>query len=313
MKDEWHEPVLIEETLAILAPRSGGLYLDATLGGGGHAEAILAASSPAGRLIGLDRDPGAIEHARRRLAPFGERFELHELNFAELDEVPALRDPSPRLAGAVFDLGVSSAQIDDLARGFSYRQDAPMDMRMGPRGEPARDLLTRADLSTLTRIISQYGEERHARRIARAILREQAREPITTTGRLRTIVEAAVPASSHRLKSVARVFQALRIAVNDELAALEQGVRKCVERLEDGARLVVIAYHSLEDRIVKRYFRELAEDCVCPPGLPVCRCDKRAEAAILTRRPLRPAEAEVVSNPRARSALLRAIERKRAA
>jgi 16S rRNA (cytosine1402-N4)-methyltransferase len=308
----YHEPVLVREAVDILRPRSEGLYLDATVGGAGHAEAILAASSPGGRLVGLDQDPAAIEHARQRLAPYGNRVELHLLNFADLDEVPMLAEPGPRLTGALFDLGVSSTQIDDLARGFSYRQDAPLEMRMGPRGDSARDLLSRADLDDLTMILRDYGEERHARKIARAILREREREPIATTGRLRAIVEAAVPASSHKLKSVARVFQALRIAVNDELIALEQGLVKCVERLEDGARLAVIAYHSLEDRIVKRYFRELARDCVCPPDFPICRCDARAEAAILTPKPVRPSPTEVAANPRARSALLRAIERRSA-
>ncbi len=313
MTDAWHEPVLLRETIELLRARSGGLYLDATLGGGGHAEALLDASSPAGRLIALDQDPAALEHAARRLARFGDRAKLYNVNFAELDDVSALADPGPRLAGAVFDLGVSSAQIDEMARGFSYRQDAPLDMRMGPRGVPARDLLARADLSDLTRIFSEYGEERHARRIARAIVRERERESIATTGQLREIVEGAVPASSHRLKSVARVFQALRIAVNDELRSLQRGLEKCVERLEDGARLVVIAYHSLEDRIVKRFFRELAEDCICPPDFPVCRCDARSEALILTRKPVRPSPSEVAANPRARSALLRAIERRHAA
>lgn len=306
----YHEPVLLAEALALLEPRSGGVYLDATLGGGGHAEAILRASSPAGRLIGLDQDPHAIEAAGERLASYRDRIELHPINFADLDEVPALAEPEPRLAGALFDLGVSSAQIDDLARGFSYRQDAPLDMRMGPRGEPARDMLSRADLDALARIFRDYGEERHARRIARAIVRERERDAIVTTGQLRAIVEAAVPASGHTLKSVARVFQALRIAVNDELGALERGLTRCVERLEDGARLVVIAYHSLEDRIVKRYFRELALDCVCPPGLPVCLCGKQTEAVLLTRKPVRPGADELVANPRARSARLRAIERR---
>lgn len=295
----------------MLRPRTGGIYLDGTVGGGGHAEAILEASSPDGRLIGLDRDPAAIAHARRRLARFGDRVELLVANFAEIDRTPGLEEA--RFDGALLDLGVSSAQIDEMARGFSYRQDAPLDMRMGPRGEPARDVLSRADFDTLAEILRTYGEERHARAIARAIVRERDREPIVTTGRLRAVVEAAVPASGHPLKSVARVFQALRIVVNDELSALEAGLLLCVERLEDGARLVVIAYHSLEDRIVKHRFRELASDCVCPPDFPVCRCDKVAEAEILTSRPIRPGESEVATNPRSRSARLRAIERRRAA
>ena len=311
--DGWseHEPVLLSETISLLEPRSDGLYLDGTLGGGGHAEAILEASTPDGRLIGLDRDPRAIERSRIRLARFGDRVELHERNFATLAESPELA--AVRLDGALLDLGVSSAQIDEKARGFSYQQDAPLDMRMGPRGEPARDLLARADIDDLTEIIRRYGEERHARRIALAIGRERERQPIETTGRLREIVERTVPRSEHPLKSVARVFQALRIAVNEELESLSSGLPQIVERLVDGGRLAVISYHSLEDRIVKRYFRELATDCVCPPGLPVCRCDKRSEAVILTRRPLTPEPAESERNPRARSARLRAIERRAAA
>ena len=311
--DGWseHEPVLLSETISLLEPRSNGLYLDGTLGGGGHAEAILDASSPAGRLIGLDRDPRAIERSRIRLARFGDRVELHERNFATLAESPELA--AVRLDGALLDLGVSSAQIDEKARGFSYQQDAPLDMRMGPRGEPARDLLARADIDELTEIIRRYGEERHARRIALAIVRGRERRSIETPGRLRAIVERAVPRSEHPLKSVARVFQALRIAVNEELESLSSGLPQIVERLVEGARFVVISYHSLEDRIVKHYFRDLAIDCICPPGLPVCRCDKRSEAVILTHRPLTAAPAETERNPRARSARLRAIERRAAA
>ncbi|HUF88718.1 MAG TPA: 16S rRNA (cytosine(1402)-N(4))-methyltransferase RsmH [Gemmatimonadota bacterium] len=310
---EWsgHEPVLLSESIELLTPRSDGLYLDGTLGGGGHAEAILEIASPGGRLIGLDRDPRAIEHARGRLARFADRIELYEMDFAEIANAPELA--SARLDGALLDLGVSSPQIDEMARGFSYQRDAPLDMRMGPRGEPARDLLARADIEDLTDIIRRYGEERHARRIALAIARERDRHPIETTGRLREIVERTVPRSEHALKSVARVFQALRIAVNDELEALSTGLPQIVERLVEGARLVVISYHSLEDRIVKRYFRELAADCVCPPDFPVCRCDKRSEAVVLTPRPVRPGPEEAERNPRARSARLRAIERRLAA
>ena len=311
--DGWseHEPVLLSETISLLEPRSNGLYLDGTLGGGGPGVAIVVASSPAGRVLGLERDPRVIERSRIRLARFGDRVELHERNFATLAESPELA--AVRLDGALLDLGVSSAQIDEKARGFSYQQDAPLDMRMGPRGEPARDLLARADIDELTEIIRRYGEERHARRIALAIVRERERLSIETTGRLREIVERGVPRSEHPLKSVARVFQALRIAVNEELESLSSGLPQIVERLVEGARFVVISYHSLEDRIVKHYFRDLAIDCICPPGLPVCRCDKRSEAVILTHRPLTAAPAETERNPRARSARLRAIERRAAA
>lgn len=305
----YHDPVLVEETIELLRPRSDGVYLDGTLGGGGHAEAILRASAPSGRVIGIDRDPAALAFAERRLAGYRNRFEAIEANFAEVAKHPELADR--RFDGAVLDLGVSSAQIDELARGFSYRQDAPLDMRMGPRGEPARDLLARAELSDLVRILRDYGEERHARSIARAIVREREREPIETTGRLREIVESAVPASAHPLKSVARTFQALRIEINDELRFLRVGLEAISERLVDGARFVVIAYHSLEDRIVKRFFRELETDCVCPPDLPVCGCDAERRAKLVVRRPIRPSDEEIACNPRARSARLRAVERTR--
>lgn len=307
--DGFHEPVLLKEAIELLDPRDGGINLDCTVGGGGHAEAILEASAPTGRLIGLDRDPAAIEHARRRLARFGDRVELHRTNFAELDRIPSLEGRI--LDGALLDLGVSSRQIDDMARGFGYRQDAPLDMRMGPRGEPARDWLSRADFDTLADVLRKYGEERHARRIARAIVREREREPIETTGRLRSIVEAAIPRGDPPIKSVARVFQAIRIVVNDELGSLERGLELVFDRLKGGGRMVVIAYHSLEDRIVKRTFRDLAADCVCPPDFPVCRCDAVSEARILTRRPVVATQEETEANPRARSAKLRAVERRR--
>lgn len=302
--------MLLEETIEWLAPTSPGTYLDGTLGGGGHAEAILRASSPEGRLIGLDRDPEAARHAAERLAGFGDRVEIHVANFADVDEVLAF---DARLDGALLDLGVSSRQIDEMARGFSYQQDAPLDMRMGPRGEPARDWLSRAEFSDLVRVLKDYGEEKHARSIARAIVRERERDPIETTGRLREIVEGAVPKSGHPLKSVARVFQAIRIQVNDELGSLERGLERIRDRLVDGGRLVVIAYHSLEDRIVKHTLREWANDCVCPPDFPVCRCDAVAEVVVLTRKPVRATAREIESNPRARSARLRAAARRRAA
>jgi 16S rRNA (cytosine1402-N4)-methyltransferase len=252
-----------------------------------------------------------VDEARRRLARFGDRVEIHNANFAEVDRTPGIERET--LDGALLDLGVSSAQIDDEARGFSYRQDAPLDMRMGPRGEPVREWLSRAELSEIQRVLREYGEEREAYRIARAIVRERERAPIETTGHLRAIVEAAVPASGHPLKSVARVFQALRILVNDELGALARGLELATTALRPGGRLVVIAYHSLEDRMVKRFFRELAADCVCPPDFPVCRCDKRAEVDVLTKRPVVASAREIETNPRARSARLRAAEKKRAA
>jgi 16S rRNA (cytosine1402-N4)-methyltransferase len=242
---------------------------------GGHAEAILDASSPGGRLIGLDQDPRAIEYARRRLERFGDRVELYELNLSEIDETPELA--GRRLDGALLDLGVSSPQIDEKARGFSYQQDAPLDMRMGPRGEPARDLLTRADIDELTDVIRRYGEERHARRIALAIIRERDRYPIRTTGRLREVVEQAVPRSEHPLKSVARVFQALRIAVNAELEALSSvfhrsSIDSRMVRDWSSSRIT----RSRSDR--EAIFRELA----------TIACARRISRSAATSGPMRP-------------------------
>lgn len=305
-----HKPVLLSDVIRFLAPKAGGIYLDGTLGGGGHAQAILA-SAPAVRLIGIDRDPQAIEAASQRLAPFGERFVAVQANFRELDRV--LDDLNVDLVdGILLDLGVSSHQLDRAERGFRYQSDAPLDMRMGPDApKTAAELLATLPVEEIARILREYGEERFADRIARFIAQERAVRPITTSEQLVAIVKAAIPARARRTgpHPARRTFQALRIAVNDELGALKEGLEAGTRRLRPGGRLVVISFHSLEDRIVKHFFQEESRGCTCPPELVVCQCGKRPRIKILTRRPVLPDEAEVRANPRARSAKLRAAER----
>jgi S-adenosyl-methyltransferase MraW len=305
-----HKPVLLSEVIRFLAPRAGGVYLDCTLGGGGHAQAILA-SAPAVRLIGIDRDPQAVEAASRRLAPFGERFVAVQANFRELDRVLDERNVD-LVDGILLDLGVSSHQLDRAERGFRYQSDAPLDMRMGPDApKTAAELLATLPVEEIARILREYGEERFADRIARFIDQERAVRPITTSEQLVAIVKAAIPARARRTgpHPARRTFQALRIAVNDELGALKEGLEAGTRRLRRGGRLVVISFHSLEDRIVKRFFQEESRGCTCPPELAVCQCGKKPRIKILTRRPVLPDEAEVRANPRARSAKLRAAER----
>jgi 16S rRNA (cytosine1402-N4)-methyltransferase len=287
----FHQPVLLAEVLAHLAPRPGGVYVDATVGGGGHAEAILQASGPDGVLVGIDQDQAALAAAAERLAPYESRVRLLHGNFADLDAL--LGDL--RADGILFDVGVSSAQLDDPRRGFAYRSDAPLDMRMDrERPTTAYHLVNGLDRGELTDILRRYGEERWAARIADFIVRARRREPIATTGQLVDIVRAAVPARARRGPDhpARRTFQALRIAVNGELDALTAGLRAAVGHLRSGGRLVVIAFHSLEDRIVKQTLRALAAEGGC---------------TLLTRKPVRPGPDEVAANPRSRSARLRAL------
>jgi 16S rRNA (cytosine1402-N4)-methyltransferase len=288
----------------MLAPERGGLYVDATLGAGGHAEAILE-RGPRARLLGLDRDAEALDGARRRLARFGDRVELVEANFADLEEVLADR---PDADGILADLGVSSMQLDQARRGFSFRRDGPLDMRMGRDGRTAADIVATASAEELTRIFREWGEERMAAKIARGIVRERTREPIQTTRQLARIV-AAEKGGREKIDPATRVFQALRIEVNQELSALARFLTAAVARLNGGGRLAVISYHSLEDRIVKDAFRRDSGVCLCPPRLPQCVCGARAALRVLTRRPLRPSESEQRRNPRSRSAKLRVVEK----
>lgn len=306
-----HEPVMLAEVLAVLAPRPGGLYVDGTLGAGGHAAAVLAASAPGGRLLGLDRDPSALELAGARLAEFGDRVALKRASFDRMGEV--MREMGWDAAdGILLDLGVSSMQLDQAGRGFSFRQDAPLDMRMGPEGQSAAELLAAADERELSRLFKLYGEEPFARVIARSLVRARAAGPIATTGRLAGLVEAALPAAERRkrkLHPATQVFQALRIAVNDEIGRLERFLADVDGLLAPGGRVAVISYHSLEDRPVKRALAGLARPCLCPPRLAVCACGKKPLVRLLTPKALRPTDEEVAANPRARSARLRAAER----
>jgi len=304
VSDAPHTPVLVREVVELLAPERGGFFVDATVGAGGHAEAILERGADA-RLLGLDRDAEALETARRRLARFGARAELLEANFTDLEEVLADR---PHADGILADLGVSSMQLDEARRGFSFRREGPLDMRMGRDGRTAADIVATASAEELTRIFREWGEERMAAKIARGIVRERTRGPIQTTRQLARIV-AAEKSGREKIDPATRVFQALRIEVNQELTALARFLAAAVARLNGGGRVAVISYHSLEDRIVKDVFKRDSGVCLCPPRLPQCVCGAHAALRVLTRRPLRPSESEQRRNPRSRSAKLRVAEK----
>jgi 16S rRNA (cytosine1402-N4)-methyltransferase len=297
---EYHEPVMVAEVLSYLQPERGGLYFDGTLGGGGHSEAILAAS-PTSRIRGVDQDAEALKVAGRRLERFGERVELVHANYvgaAEVGDEP--------LAGALLDLGVSSHQIDVESRGFSFRRGVALDMRMdATRGRTAAELLNELPERELADIFYQYGEERRSRRLAAEIVRRRTASPFTTSDDLVAVMHRAL-GSRLDTQDRARIFQALRIAVNAELDVLERALPVLRERLAPAGVFVVLSYHSLEDRLVKDAFREWSRSCICPPGLPICVCRGHALGETLTRKPVRAGEAEVAANPRARSALLRA-------
>jgi 16S rRNA (cytosine1402-N4)-methyltransferase len=301
-----HRPVLLLETLKFLAPEQGGLFVDGTVGLGGHSEAILN-SSPNTRVLGMDLDPEALEYSRTRLEAYGDRFQAVHANFRELAAVLESRnEQSPQ--GILVDLGVSSLQFDSAQRGFSFRFDAPLDMRMNPlSGETAAELLQHLSESEIANIIFRFGEERHSRRIARRIVERRERGiPVGTTKELAELVEHAV--GGRRAKQIhpaTRTFQALRIAVNQELDGLAEFVDTAIELLSPDGRFAAISFHSLEDRVVKQEFRRLSGVCQCPPRLPVCECGARKVIEILTKRPIVPGEEEVEENPRARSAKLR--------
>jgi 16S rRNA (cytosine1402-N4)-methyltransferase len=300
---------MVAATLEWLGSARGGLFIDATVGLGGHAEALLEAS-PDVRLVGLDRDPHALERAGRRLARFGSRARLEHANFHHFAQALAALDVHGGLAGVLADLGVSSLQLETPGRGFSFRHAGPLDMRMGLSNVTAADLVNQASEGELERIIRDYGEERQARRIARAIARVREERPIETTDELRRLIhEVKGPRAvrEERIDPATRVFQALRIAVNEELAGLEQFLREAVDLLESDGRLVVISYHSLEDRIVKNTLRDLARGEIDPV---TGRSHSESQLIeVLTRKPLRPSEEEVEENPRSRSARLRAARR----
>lgn len=299
-----HTPVLLQEVVAWLDPGRGGFFVDATLGAGGHAEALLERGSEI-RLLGLDRDPAALVLAGRRLARFGPRVELVEANFSEIGRVLEGRPPPD---GMLADLGVSSMQLEEAGRGFSFRREGPLDMRMSPNGPSAADIVATASAEELTRIFREYGEEWMAAKISRVIVTERARVPITNTRQLARIV-AGAKGTRGKIDPATKVFQALRIEVNQELVALSRFLAAAVTRLNAGGLLAVIAYHSLEDRIVKEAFRRDAGICLCPPKLPLCVCGARRVLKVLTRRPIVPSAAEVRANPRSRSARLRVAEK----
>jgi len=306
-----HRPVLLRETIELLAAARGGLFVDCTVGLGGHTEAILQASADA-QVLGIDRDDEALAFARERLKPFGPRFRSVHADFRELTRVLATAKIK-QARGILADLGASSLQLDSPSRGFSFRHDAPLDMRMDATGgeETAAELLGRLSEVEIARIIFEYGEERHSRRIARRIVQGRERgEPVRTTRDLAELVErAAGPGKQRRIHPATRTFQALRIAVNRELESLDEFLSDAVDLLEPEGRLAVIGFHSLEDRIIKRTFSKLSGHCQCPPRLPQCKCGARRVVEILTRRPVTPKASEIAENPRARSAKLRACKK----
>lgn len=298
-----HIPVMLESCMRLMAPQPGGAYADGTLGAGGHSEAILKASSPDGTLLSFDLDPTAIDIARERLKPFGDRVRIIQDSYVNLGKYAEENS----LDGFMVDLGVSSMQLDRQERGFSFLQDGPLDMRFSPEQKlSAADIVNEWPEEELARILWEYGEERKSRRIAAMICAEREVSRIETTGHLRNVIESAVGSGREKIHPATRAFQAIRIAVNGELNAVEQVLPAAVKALKPGGRLLVISFHSLEDRIVKNYFKTESRDCLCPPEQPVCTCGHKAVLRELTRHPLTADEAEIAANPRSRSAKLRA-------
>ena len=300
-----HRPVLLSETLEFLAVAGGGTYVDGTLGEGGHTEGILEASGPNGVVLGIDRDPRSVAAARRRLDRYGSRAMLAHGNYADMGRI-AGEHGITTVDGILLDLGFSSRQINNAGYGFSFQTDEPLDMRYDPVGETAADIVNSANEGELADVIFQYGEERRSRAIARAIVRSR---PILTTGQLAQVVARAVGGRRGRRHPATRTFQALRIAVNQELTQVESGLAAAGELLRPGGRLAVISYHSLEDRLVKEWMDRETATCVCPPEFPVCVCEQEPRFRTVRRRIVRPTEAEITENPRSRSARLRIAER----
>jgi 16S rRNA (cytosine1402-N4)-methyltransferase len=303
-----HLPVLTAQIVELLTPTAPGLLVDATVGLGGHA-GVLLSENPGFSLVGLDRDPQALARAGERLRVFGERVRLVEATFDRLPSILEDLNLEPPTA-VLADLGCSSLQLDNAERGFSFSADGPLDMRMGSDGETAAELLERVEWEELVTILRNYGEERQAKAIARAIVKSREQSPLRTTGELSRLVQKVVGGGGHRIHPATRTFQAIRIAVNDELGQLERFLEPAARALRPGGRIAVISFHSLEDRIVKHSFRRMAGRCTCPPGLPVCRCDPQRLVTVITTSAVRPDEDEVARNPRARSARLRVAERR---
>jgi 16S rRNA (cytosine1402-N4)-methyltransferase len=307
----FHKPVMVREVLELLRCGPGRIYVDGTVGGGGHALAILNASSPDGILIGIDRDDDALSESEKVLHAFGERKILLKGNFADVDRILAGLRIGP-VDGLLLDLGVSSHQLDTVERGFSFSSDAPLDMRMDRRGKVrAADLVNGLAEKELARVIRDYGEEIKAARIARAIAARRKIAPIETTSELAALIAKTAGATGRRGKihPATRTFQALRIAVNEELENLHGAIIRGVPCLNKGGRFSIISFHSLEDRIVKNAFRSLEKGCICPADLPLCRCGREPQLKVLTKRPVTPGSGEIEDNPRSRSAKLRTAER----
>lgn len=306
-----HETVLLEATVDAIQPRDGGRYIDATLGGGGHTRLLLERSAPTGYVLAFDQDTTAIENARVTLVDMGDRLQTVHANFVHIEQEATNRG-FQQVDGILFDLGVSSPQFDVAERGFSYRQDGPLDMRMDRRQRmTAETFVNEAPVETLTNAFFRYGEEKFSRAIARKIVEAREVSRITSTTVLADLIKAAIPAAARRSgpHPARRVFQAIRIAVNDELAVLQTGIEGAFSLLSQGGRLAVISFHSLEDRIVKQTFRDFATGCICPPALPICTCGRTPRGQLVSRKPVEPTEEEQTRNPRARSAKLRVIEK----
>ncbi len=302
-----HVPVMVREVVAALNVRPGGRYVDGTVGGGGHAYAVMDVASPGGSLLGLDRDPEALATARRRLAPFGDDVRLEQSDFAEMDRLCRELDFAP-VHGVLLDLGLSSLQLAEAERGFSFQHEGPLDMRFDQRQEhSAAEIVNEYSEEALADVLRRYGEETRARRIARRIVEQR---PLRTTTELAKVVEKAVGGRARRLSHPAtRTFQALRIAVNQELLSLETALPQAYGLLGDLGRMVVLSYHSLEDRLVKQFIQRESRDCLCPPRQPVCTCEHKAGLRPVSRGAVRPSAEEVEGNPRSRSARLRVAER----
>ena len=303
-----HVPVLSQEAIAFLQPRPGGVAVDCTLGAGGHARLLLEAIQPGGRLLAIDRDPAAVAGGRAQLSEFEPPATVVRGDFADLDRI-AREQGFTQVDAVLFDFGISSDQLDDPGRGFSFREEGPLDMRMDPEhGVSAADVVNQLSERELAGVIRRYGEERWAARIAQFIVH---RRPLRTTRDLASAVEAAIPrrAWPADIHPATRTFQAIRIQVNDELDAIERGLKAALSILSPGGRMAAISFHSLEDRTVKTFFSAESKDCVCPPQQPVCTCAHRASLRLLTRKPVTASAAELSANPRARSARLRAAER----
>ena len=306
-----HIPVLFHEIMDIMAPQPGEVFVDCTLGGGGHSGGFLERIGPDGRLIGIDQDTNALAAAQKNLSAYDGRVTYVHSNYSHLDEILNTYAPDG-VDGILFDIGVSSHQLDEKDRGFSYMQDAPLDMRMDQsRSMTARDVVNTYSEEELHRILKEYEEERWAKRIAKFIVEFRAKKPVETTGELVDIIKRAIPKGAREEGShpAKRTFQAIRIEVNDELGVLERTIEVAVKHLRKGGRVGIISFHSLEDRIVKEKFRYLASDCICPPEMPFCQCDKVSEVKILTRKPVTATDEELEMNSRSKSAKFRAVEK----